>query len=137
MSKSIASLFRTDAALETEGINVDYGEYGSFKIARAGGKNQAFQNMMDRLMQPHRGQMRVSGGKIDDSIMESIMRKCFANTVILDWSLTDEEGQAIPFTPERCEQLLEDLPDLFLDLIKVAQDRTNFLAEVRAADAKP
>ena len=105
-------------------------------LARAGGQNQAFQNMMDRLMQPHRGQMRVTGGKIDDSIMEEIMRKCFANTVILGWDLVGEDEQPIPFSPERCEQLLEELPDLFLDLIKVAQDRSNFLAEARAADAK-
>lgn len=137
--KPIGAVFGTNASLETDGIWIDYGEYGKFKIARAGGKNQAFTNRMEREMRPYRAGIRM--GTIDDGVIENISRRVFAETVVLDWEIADydESGEVVPvpFSVDKCVELFSKYPDLFRDILQQSQQVVNFVEETRAHDGKP
>lgn len=133
-TKPIASFFKTSANLETEGIWIDYGDYGRFLVARAGGKNKAFRNLMDQRLRPYRSALKM--GLVDDSVIEKITRESFAEAVVLDWELVDESNQPIPYSAEACSKLFEDCPDLFEDVLNQAQTVANFVEETRVEDAK-
>lgn len=133
-SKPISDIFGTNASLEVDGIWVDYGEHGRFRVARAGGKNKAFRNLMEKRLRPYRAAMSM--GTMDDTVVERITRECFAEAVVLDWELVDGDEQPITFTREKCVELFEEYPDLFLDIMQQAQMVVNFVEETREADAK-
>jgi len=137
-SKPLNSLFGTSASLETDGIWIEYGEYGRFRCARAGGKNKAFRNLMERKLRPYRSAINM--GTMDESILEKITHECFAEAVVLEWDIVEEndlgEIVAIPFSREKCVELFKALPDLFEDLLKQTQTVINFVEESRADDAK-
>lgn len=133
-AKPISGIFGTNASLETDGIWVDYGEHGRFLVARAGGKNKAFRNLMEKRLRPYRAAMSM--GTMDDSVVERITRECFAEAVVLNWELVDANGDAIEFTREKCVDLFEELPDLFIDIMQQAQMVVNFVEATRAEDAK-
>ncbi len=132
--KPISALFGTNATLETEGIWIDYGDYGRFLIARAGGQNKKFRNLFEKKIRPYRAAINM--GTLDDAVAERIMREAFAETVVLDWDLVDEDGDPYPFSAESCVSLLEENPDLFTDLQQQSQMVANFLQDTREADAK-
>lgn len=133
-TKSIEDLFLTDRTLETEGIEITYGDHGSFFVARAGGANKAFNTLMQKRLRPYRTAMQM--GTMDDAVLEKIVRECFAEKVVLGWDIVDSEGKAIPFTKEKCVELFNKLPDLFADLMEQAQRVANFVQEQRNEDAK-
>ena len=133
-TKSIEDLFKTDSSLETEGIEIKYGEHGSFFIARAGGANKAFNALMTKKLRPYRTAMQM--GTMDDSVLESVVRECFAEKVVLGWDLVDSEGNAIPFSKQKCVELFNNLPDLFTDLMQESQRVANFVQSAREEDAK-
>jgi len=134
VTKPISSIFKTDPTLETKGIWVDYGESGRFLIARSGGRNRAFRNLMEQRIKPFRAAMNA--GASSDEAVERTTRKVFSETVVLDWEQVDELGESIPFTPDACYKLFEELPDLFLDIMQQSQMIVNFVEETREADAK-
>jgi len=137
-SKPLSQVFGTSASLETEGIVINYGEYGSFKCARAGGKNKAFRNLMERKLRPYRSAINM--GTMDESILEKLTHECFAEAVVLGWDIVEQnelgEIVPVPFTREKCVELFQQYPDLFTDLLQQTQTVINFVEESRADDAK-
>ena len=143
-TKPLNGIFGTSASLETEGIWIDYGEYGRIKVARAGGKNKAFKNLMERSLRPYRSAMNM--GTMDDAVLERITRENFAEAVVLDWDIVEEgpidetTGKPtlvpVPFSREACVKIFEALPDLFLDIMQQAQTVVNFVEASREIDAK-
>ncbi len=131
---NISDLFGTTEALETDGIWIDYGEYGRFLVRRAGGRNRKFKNLMTRLIKPHRAAMQM--GAVDDSVLEGLTRHAFSRTVIIDWELVDEDGEPRDFSVSACEELFKELPDLFEDIMSQAQMVVNFVELARDNDAK-
>lgn len=132
--KSIASVFGTDSSLETEGIKLDYGDYGAVWVARAGGKNKAFSDAMERRLRPYRSGIQL--GTVDNEVVEKITRECFAEFVVLDWDFVDENGEPIPYSPEKCAELFEQYPDFFNEIMQQAQRVVNFVRETREHDGK-
>ncbi len=132
--KPISALFGTNASLETEGLWIDYGDYGRFLIARAGGANKKFKNLFERKIRPYRAAINM--GTLDDAVAERIMRESFAEAVVIDWELVNEDGDPFPFSAEKCCEIFEENPDLFTDLQQQAQMVANFVKETRELDAK-
>ena len=132
--KPISALFGTNATLETDGIWIDYGDYGKFLIARAGGQNKKFRNMFEKKIRPYRAAINM--GTLDDAVAERIMREAFAETVVLGWDLVGDDGEPFPFSVEHCITLLETNPDLFTDLQQQSQMVANFIQDTRELDAK-
>ena len=126
---TVYQAFETSKDLEQAGIVVDYGAF-KFTIARAGGANRKFSNLLDRKLRPHR--RAIQAGMFDDDTAQRVLAECYAEAVILGWEgVTDRDGNPLAFTRDNCVRLLLDLPGLFEDLREQAQNASNFLAAER------
>ena len=122
------SVFRTDKALEKEGIVLDYGDF-KIKVARAGGANSAFQKALTAKIRPYKRQL--DAGTIPDDVAEKLFLDVYAESVVLGWDgVTDENGKLLPYSKENAVKLFSDLPDLFRDVQNQAAAISNFRAEV-------
>jgi hypothetical protein len=122
---SIYDLFGMDDNMEKKGIWIDYGPAGSFLIARAGGSNQKFANILQAKTRPYKFQ--IDNELIDQETGQRLMYEAFAEAVVLDWEgVCDRDGNPIPFSQKNCVKLFEDLPDLFHDLREQASKLANF-----------
>lgn len=122
------SVFRTDKALEKEGIVLDYGDF-KIKVARAGGANSAFQKALTAKIRPYKRQL--DAGTIPDDVAEKLFLDVYAESVVLGWEgMTDENGNPLPYSKENAVKLFSDLPDLFRDVQNQAAAISNFRAEV-------
>lgn len=135
---SIYDYFSTDKSKETKGIEVDYGEAGTFILARAGGANKAFVKKVELLMRPYRRFMR--GGdisKVPEGVLEDVMRQAFVENILLGWEgVRDKNGEILEYSKSSAEKLFTDLPELLQDLQTVASDHTAFLQAELEDDAK-
>lgn len=126
MAKSLYDAYGTDPKLESEtGIAVDYGELGKFFIKRAGGANRAYALRLAALTKPY--QRQIDSNTLDPKISLGLMAKLYAEHVVLGWEgVTGKDGSPLAYSKQACEQLFNDLPDLFADIQRTAQDMQNF-----------
>ena len=133
--KSIYDLYSTDSKLEEDGINVDFGDYGIFVVARSGGANEKFLKAIERKSRPYRRQ--IDSGDIDLDIMNRLIMETMAESVILNWSgVKGRDGKNLKFSPETCLKLFEDLPDLYAALRDESQKLANYRALEIEEDSK-
>lgn len=124
-SKSIYDLFERDENMETKGIWQNFGIYGKFLIARAGGSNSRFSSMLSKVMEPY--QRQIQKNMLEESVANELLIKVFAKTVILGWEgVTGKDGKALKYSYDACVKLLNDLPDFFLDMREEAMRISNF-----------
>lgn len=118
--------FKSTAA-ETEGVWVDAGAGLRLKIARANNAN--FDKVLSRLTRPHL--QRIRNGSFPDEDMKKLVWQATAETILLDWeNLEDEEGNEVPYSPEKALELLTEYKD-FRDMVSsYAQDATLFKQEL-------
>jgi hypothetical protein len=126
--------FKSNRGLEKDGVLLDLGESGRFRIARAGGSNARFKTMLEREMRPYRS--LLASGAMDESMANPILIRVFAESVVLGWTgVTDENGNDLPFSKDACIRLLGDLPDLFAVVREAAMSPAPF-RETLEQDAK-
>ena len=137
---SLYSQFKTDEKLEKEGILLEFGLTDNGKpihirIARAGGANKMYERLLEAEVKPYR--RMIQNESIDNSIVQGILRRVYSKAVIIDWeNVQDAEGKDIPFSVENCHKLLQDLPDLFLNIQDASQRAALFRVDTREADGK-
>lgn len=137
---SLYEQFKTNVALEKEGIWINYGENSAGKpirirVARSGGSNMKYAKCMERLARPYRRQ--IQNETIEPEVLEDLLQKVYAETVVLGWEgVEDEQGREMAFTQENCLKLLKDLPELFRDIQEQTQRAALFREAVREDDAK-
>lgn len=133
--KSIYELFEADEAAEQNGITIDFGEYGEFIIARAGGSNKRFRTVAERKMRPYRRQ--ADNETLPEDVIDRIAAETFAETVMLGWNnVRDKQKLLIPYSVENCIRLFKELPQLFEDLRNEAMKFANFRQAEMEDDAK-
>ncbi|WP_294626576.1 hypothetical protein [uncultured Rothia sp.] len=111
------------------------GEPITFRIARSGGANTEYRRVLDLKTKPYRRQLQ--NGTVDVAILEDLVLQTFAETVVLGWSgVEDAEGKVLPYSKEAALKLMQDLPELYQDLLEVSQRASTFRQEEREADAK-
>ena len=129
-----------DTSKETDGQEFVYdvnskGDPISFVVAREGGGNIQYNNLAEQMFKPHR--RAIQHGKIDPKLLESILAKIYAKTVIKSWKgVEDENNQPMDFTEENCIKVLTDLPVIFDAIKEFARDYTQFLSEGVKEDVK-
>lgn len=125
--------YATDKNLEVSGIFFEAGEIKEgdkvlpirFRIARAGGANDAFAKALERESKPFKRAIQTK--TLSNKQANDIYLKAFIATVLLGWeNVRDRQGQELAFTPENATTLLNDLPDLFNDLREAAGDAALF-----------
>lgn len=133
--------FQTDPDLERSGVVVDYDGYW-FKIARAGGANEAFAKRLNELTQPYK--RAIDSDAITPKLGQKLSRQAFCETVLLGWGseaygegkMVDQDREALSFNLENALSFFEALPDLFADLLVTAQKGQVFRKTIAEADAK-
>lgn len=118
-------MFGTNKALEAEkGVTIDYGSF-SITVLRAGNSNRKYLERLTAKMRPYRTQK-----KMDPDVSRRLLAEVYAEAVIVGWKdVKDASGNSMEFTRENCVKLLIDLPDMFDDLVRFAEDMRNFQTE--------
>jgi len=124
---SLRKQFGTDAKMESEGVEVQFGEnqdgsIPTFRLARATKANKAYSKALERATRPHRRQIEL--GTMNNELAEKMFMGVFVDTLLLGWSNVklsdvtgDEESEgSAPFNRENALALLQALPDLYEDL---------------------
>jgi hypothetical protein len=115
--------YKTDKNAEVNGVWIEVDDGVEWLIARL--NNERAREMRRKLEKPYR-----SFQSIPDKVSEEILRKVIASTVLLDWKgMTDDNGKAIPYSAEKAEELLKDLPDLLTDVANASMARETFQTE--------
>lgn len=129
-----------DPVKETEGQTFTYdvnskGDPIEFVVAREGGGNIQYNNLAEQMFKPHR--RAIQHGKIDPKLLENILAKIYAKTVIKTWKgVEDENNELLEFNEENCIKVLTDLPVVFDAIKEFARDYTQFLLEGVKEDVK-
>lgn len=128
------ALFGTDEDVEKDGLWLDYSSKFRIKIARAGGSNRKFSQLLDAKLKPYK--RLIDMDKMDEEVLKNVLIDVFASTVVLDWKgVTDRAGKAMAFNKENVIKLFNDLPDLFADVRKSAMNASLFRKELAEAEA--
>jgi len=139
-TKNPYSLFSTDADLEVQGIEIDYGDFW-FKIRRAGGNNKRFGERCSELMKPLRRAIQTETA--DPKMLDRLTLEAFAETVLVSWGsklhgdgfMVGPDNSKLEFTKDNIVQLLQDLPDLAEDLLQQSRRVALFRKTAAEADA--
>lgn len=128
-------MFKTNEALESEkGKELNYGEF-QITIHRAGGANQKYAKVASTKLKPYARQLHTKTA--DPKVIEKVMAEIYAEAVIIGWkNVKDGEGKAMAFNKTNVVKLLTDLPELFADIQRAADDVALFREEELEADAK-
>jgi hypothetical protein len=135
------AMFETNEAVEAAGIRLDYGPF-YFQVARAGGANTRFRDVLRDRLRPHRRAMATE--TMNEDLADRIGREVFAETVVLGWGsekhgegfMLDRDGGKIAFSTEAVKELFQRLPELARDVMTQAQSFQLFRTVVAEADAK-
>ena len=126
--------YKTDSTRERDGVVLDLGDVGKFKLARAGGANTQFQKRLMALSKPHR--RAIQTGTIDPKTADRLLVETYVDTVLLGWEgVTGEDGNPLPYSKENAVKLFTDLPDLFKDVRETAEDMSLFRQDITESDA--
>lgn len=143
--------FRTDKDAEKQGIILDYESF-RVTVARAGGANKKYQKTLEHLARPL--QRLIQTETLENERARDLLRETYARSVILNWELKTEEvdekgrpvwkqgieaedgGTILPFNKENVQATLEELPDLFDDIMDQAQKSALYRKALREEAAK-
>lgn len=133
--KSAHDLFGTNKNLEAEkGVTLDYSVF-QITILRAGGANKKYSKALNENMKPYRA--AFERGDLDDETSEEILLKSFVQGVVLGWSGNiGRNGKKEEYSEEACIAVFKELPDLFDDVKKQANDKSLFRAANEAIEEK-
>ena len=99
MNHGLYSKHRTDKKLESEGVQVSFGNNSkgkpvTFLLARAGGANSQYENRLRAELKPYRRQLQAD--TMDDTLLKEILRRVFIQTCIKGASnLEDEDNNPL------------------------------------------
>jgi len=137
---SLYSQFETDPKLEKGGIILEYGPNSkgqpmAFRIARAGGANDAYNKRLEAMSRKHR--RKIQNDMLESKELQEMIKEVVVDTVLLGWeNIEDRNGNDLPFTRENALKLFKELPDLYADINEQANRVALFRIAVREEDAK-
>jgi hypothetical protein len=127
--------YKTNHKSETEGTWIDFGSGVSFKLARESELNQEYQAKYTALIE--RFGRDIANGSIDPEVDRKATLELFLECTLKDWrGVTNEEGELLEFNTDNARWLMQELPDLYIELKREASLRKNFLVSKDREDAK-
>ena len=129
MGKSIFSLLKADQTTVANGVVIDYGEAGKWRLAYAGPQNKAFAEVVRKKFAPY--QVQINTGTMDEAAMSRLIAELYADNIVLGWEgVFGEDGEPLKFTRENVIMVLMELPEFFADI----QNESKKLANFRTVD---
>lgn len=150
---SMYEQFKTDAELERNGVEIDYGDF-RVTVARAGGANKRFARVLESKSKPYRRAIQTETMNLELSI--GLLREVYAEAIILRWETKVNEEWLIgiepppdvdleaveltnegllAFTRDNIVEVFTLLPDLFQDLQEQAQKIAMYRSHILDIDA--
>lgn len=137
--KSMYEQFETDGDREKKGVWLDYGDF-RVRIARAGGSNKDYQKALERVTRSHRQSIKAQ--TMDSDFAEDLVRRVYAQTVILDWETKVEDKLKKGIQQKGSKELLKvntanvlstirALPALFEDIQEQSREITLFRSALK------
>lgn len=139
--------FNVDKEVEKKGVWYQPAEGFRVLLARAGGANQKYSALVEKLIKPHRRAIR--NDKADNSVIAGLLKEAFSKTVILGWQVLDDKGEwgdgvanpddpaeILPVNPENILKVITRFDDLYLDIKEMAESSAAFLKEELEEDSK-
>lgn len=145
---SLYKTFKTDPALETQGIVLQYDTSFRVTVARAGGANKRFAKILDEITRPYRRAIQTES--MDNARGEELLQEAYARGVVLKWEtnvapdgqepewkegIEGPDGEVIPFNVENVIKTFKALPDLFRAIQEDAGKQALYRTTVQEADA--
>ncbi len=147
---SMYEQLETDKALETKGVEVDYGSF-RVTLARAGGANKRYEKLLDVKSKPHRRAMKAE--TMDNELAIGVMREVYAGAIIMHWEAKNAEGEwvvgieakpkkvgnpinIVPFNHDNALQAMIDLPELLIWFKADAEKLALYLVQLLEDDVK-
>lgn len=148
----LAKDYKTDAAKEADGVEVklsvnDDGTVPTFTLSRMSKSNKRYTKAFELATRPYRRQIELK--TLNEKTAEDMLRKVFAETVLLGWSHVQNEmvnGELlfpempvncdIPFNASNALSLFDKLPELYDELSSQASDVSLFRAAAVEDEAK-
>jgi hypothetical protein len=141
---SLYSMYKMDSTKEQEGIIVEMpvneegaykGKAPRFKVARMAQNNPLYTKELERASRPYRRLIEMDQLPIETD--RKVTLEVFLAVILLGWeNVQDEKGAALPFNHENARKLMNDLPDLYVDLRTQAMKASLFRAEQLENEAK-
>ncbi len=123
---------KTDRTLELDGVWLDFddgiGNILKVKVARSDG-NPHYDTKLTKLMAPYQKKMEKGKG-VSNDVAKRILTEVAATELLLGWdeeTLTDEEGNKVPYSAEASLEILTQDTDLREFVLTEASDQSNFL----------
>lgn len=125
MKTNLDSLFKTDKAMETEGIIFELREGIRFKLRRFGGFNAEKVKPIHAVhYKPFARQIEL--GTLSADKEREIFMTIFIKVCLVDWEGIEFDGKAAECNLENALKLFKALPDLVDTLSSYAQDSKNY-----------
>jgi hypothetical protein len=135
MSKPDFSKLASDATAEHNGVWRTWTNGRAdieFLLARAGGSNDEFRIMSEKETRVFR-KAGIDMAALPPSKQDEVTRKIYAHTIVKNWRGSGVDG--IPFSPENCIALFEQVHTAFAFCINEATNAQNFESAVLEAEA--
>lgn len=119
---------KTDTKKEVEGIWVDFAEGIRLLIARAG--NYKYEQLLSSLTEPHLKKIRA--GLYDQEKYDKLVKRARSETILLDWENIEEDGQTVPYSPQKALEWFLDpeLKDFYNFVVMKSQDVDSYRKDV-------
>jgi hypothetical protein len=116
----LGKLERTDERKATDGIVVPYKADITFRIAKM--FNPRYNARSRELGQgAYRPRLRA-GGKMAQEAAEEMLTQLAAETLLLDWSHVEIDGEPLPYSVENAMRILREFPDVRRFVIETAAE---------------
>ena len=120
--------YETSDKFEKDGVDLEVSEGVRFRVARSGGQNKKYQQILAKLMKPY--QRQFDQGTLDNDKAGNIMQLAFIKGCLLGWEgVTDRNDKPMEFNEGNALKLFGDLPDLFAQLQEQAGKVSNYRIE--------
>ena len=132
--------FKTDTNTEQSGVVLELGlntqgQMMGIRIARAGGANTTYEKRMETLVKPYKRQ--IQNELLDKETMLGLVKEAYVDTIILDWeNMEDENCQPLPYSKAACRKLIDDLPELFNEIMTMSTKVSLYRSAILEADSK-
>lgn len=126
---------KSDEELETDGIDLAFGNNRFVTILRSGATNRKYKTTLARVFKPYTSAAGLLTATDDEAT--ELLREVYSEAVVKGWrGFLDTENKEIPYTKANCIELFKDAPEIF-DIVQTeAAKFSNFARREAEASGK-
>lgn len=142
---AIYDRFITDKKKELEGVDKDFGDF-VLTLARGGGANEDYFKVMAEMFAPYQQVMSID--EMSEDKARELSYRLLSRTVIRNWKFKENKilsvglgrdfdtGEVISPSEDNIVELFTAAHELYLEIKRFIENRTNYAAQNRQAAAK-